>query len=123
MKATRIGISPNPYSATPTLDGYVRTNAHDSRTINPPYNDTNGIRTMGYYDGTDLNYHYSMASQFNTSDRWFSPVMTRTGPNREYLIAANPRREQVWMSMARIPTSIPLTFSGARNTSPRGSTR
>lgn len=78
----------NPYSATPTLDGYVWTNAHDSRTINPPYNDTNGIRTMGYYDGTDLNYYYYMASQFSTSDRWFSPVMTRTGPNREYLIAA-----------------------------------
>ncbi len=43
---------------------------------------------MGYYDDTDLNYYYYMASQFSTSDRWFSPVMTRTAPNREYLIAA-----------------------------------
>jgi phospholipase C len=78
----------NPYSTTPTLDGYVWTNAHDARAIKPAYHDTKGIRAMGYYDDTDLNYYYFMASDFSTSDRWFSPVMTRTGPNREYLIAA-----------------------------------
>ena len=43
---------------------------------------------MGYYDGTDLNYYYFMASNFATSDRWFSPVMSRTPPNRLYLMAA-----------------------------------
>ncbi len=42
---------------------------------------------MGYYDGQDLNYYYYMASNFATSDRWFSPVMSRTTPNRMYLIA------------------------------------
>jgi phospholipase C len=78
----------NSYSSTPTLDGYVWSNAHDARNNKPPYHDTNGVRSMGYYDDTDLNYYYSMASQFSTSDRWFSPVMTRTGPNREFLIAA-----------------------------------
>ena len=78
----------NPYSSTPTLNGFVYTNAHDARTNNPAYHDTDGIRSMGYYDDTDLNYYYYMASQFGTSDRWFSPVQTRTGPNREYLIAA-----------------------------------
>jgi phospholipase C len=78
----------NPYSTTPTLDGYVWTNAHDARAIVPPYYDTNGVRAIGYYNGADLNYYYFMASDFGTSDRWFSPVMTRTGPNREYLIAA-----------------------------------
>ena len=75
-----------PTSTTPTLDGFVWTTAHDSR--NSGFFDTDGIRDMGYYDGTDLNYYYFMASQFATSDRWFSPVMTRTSPNREYLIAA-----------------------------------
>jgi phospholipase C len=70
------------------LDGVVWTAGHDSRAIQPPYNDTNGLRTMGYYDGTDLNYYYFMASNFATSDNWFSPAMTRTQPNREYLIAA-----------------------------------
>jgi phospholipase C len=78
----------NPVSATPTLDGYVYTGAHDSRAIRPPFYDTNGVRSMGYYNGTSLNYYYFMASKFSTSDRWFSPVMTRTTPNREYLVAA-----------------------------------
>jgi phospholipase C len=77
----------NPYSATPTLDGFVWTTGHDSRNISPPYNDTNGRRDIGYYTDADLNYYYYMASQFATSDRWFSPVMTRTSSNREYLIA------------------------------------
>jgi phospholipase C len=43
---------------------------------------------MGYFDGSDLNYYYFMASNFATSDRWFHPVMTRTPPNRDFLIAA-----------------------------------
>jgi len=76
----------NYYSSTATLDGFVWTNAHDAR--NEGYYDTNGIRSIGYYDDTDLNYYYYMATQFSTSDRWFSPVMTRTAPNREYMIAA-----------------------------------
>ena len=71
-----------------TLNGFVYTAAHDARTNNPPFTDTDGVRAMGYYDGDDLNYYYFMASNFGTSDRWFNPVMTRTHPNREYLIAA-----------------------------------
>jgi phospholipase C len=78
----------DPVSETPTLNGLVWTNAHDARDIDPPYHDVKGKRTMGYYEGTDLNYYYFMASDFATSDRWFSPAMTRTQPNREYLIAA-----------------------------------
>jgi len=78
----------NPVSATPALDGFVETGANDARFSSPPYLDINGIRSMGYYDGTDLNYYYFMASSFATSDRWFSPVMSRTQPNRMYLAAA-----------------------------------
>jgi phospholipase C len=79
----------DPVSPTPTLDGFARTAANDARNLSPtPFFDINGIRSMGYYDGTDLNYYYYMATAFATSDRWFSPVMTRTPPNREYLIAA-----------------------------------
>ena len=52
------------------------------------FNDYNGMRAMGYYDGGDLNYYYFMASNFATSDRWFMPMMTRTSPNREYMYAA-----------------------------------
>lgn len=77
---------------TATLDGFVDTAANDARQHTnsqglAPYFDTNGIRGMGYYDGGDLNYYYALASDFATSDRWFSPVMTRTPPNREYMIA------------------------------------
>ena len=43
---------------------------------------------MGYYTERELNYYYFMASAFGTSDNWFSPVMTRTQPNRMYLMAA-----------------------------------
>lgn len=70
-----------------TLNGFVHTAAHDARTSNPPFNDVNGIRAMGYYDWTDLNYYYFMASNFGTSDRFFNAAMTRTHPNRMYLIA------------------------------------
>ncbi len=82
-------------------DGNVWTNAHDSRNLyyydNTIQYDTDGIRAMGYYDGGnpndpsdpgDLNYYYYMATQFATSDRWFSPVMSRTELNRDFMIGA-----------------------------------
>jgi len=68
------------------LNGFVYTAAHDGRVLG--YYDADGVRAMGYYDGTDLNYYYFMASNFATSDHWFTPAMTRTHPNREYLVAA-----------------------------------
>jgi phospholipase C len=70
-------------------NGFVHTAAHDART-NPgsPFYDSNGIRAMGYWNGTDLNYYYFMATNFATSDRFFQPAMSRTNINREYLAAA-----------------------------------
>ncbi len=70
-------------------NGFVHTAAGDARK-NPgtPLFDTNGIRAMGYWNGTDLNYDYFMASNFGTSDRFFHPAMSRTEINREYLDAA-----------------------------------
>lgn len=78
----------NPVSATPTLDGFVWTAAHDARAMRPPFSDVDGVRAMAYYDGTDLPYYYFLASNFATSDRWFSPTMSRTQPNRMYMLAA-----------------------------------
>jgi len=80
-----------PTSSTPAMDGFVHTAA--SYAMNAPADeapiyDTDGIRAMGYYDASDLNYYYFMASNFATSDRWFSPVMDRTQINRMYLLAA-----------------------------------
>jgi phospholipase C len=77
----------DPVSPTPTMDGFARTAADDARRDSPPLNDTNGARVMGYYTGDDLPYYYFMASNFATSDRWFSPVMSRTQLNRAYLMA------------------------------------
>jgi phospholipase C len=46
------------------------------------FTDLTGKRAMGYYDESFLNYYYYMASQFAVSDRWFSPVSSKSAPNR-----------------------------------------
>ena len=76
----------DPVSPTPTLDGFVYTAGHDAR--NTGFTDVDGKRVMGYYDDSALLYYYFMASNFATSDRWFSPTMSRTQPNRMYSLAA-----------------------------------
>jgi phospholipase C len=79
----------DPEGNSPALNnGFVVAAANDARQQSPTLMDTNGIRAMGHFDWTDLNYYYFMASNFATSDRWFSPVMDRTQINRMYLLAA-----------------------------------
>ncbi len=71
-------------------NGFVKAGANDARQYydqNPPINDVNGYRTMGYFTDADLNYYYFMASNFGTSDRWFAPAMSRTEINRSYIYA------------------------------------
>jgi phospholipase C len=64
-----------------TAEGYAEScNANGGCSGN--YTDTNGQRSMGYYDQGFLNYYYYMASQFALSDRWFSPVSSKTVDNR-----------------------------------------
>ncbi len=52
------------------------------------FTDFTGQRAMAYYQDTsvsgapELNYYYYMASQFALSDRWFSPVSSKSTPNR-----------------------------------------
>jgi phospholipase C len=46
------------------------------------FTDLTGQRSMGYYDQGFLNYYYYMASQFAVSDRWFSPVSSKSIANR-----------------------------------------
>lgn len=52
-------------------------------------NDPNGTRVMGYYNQDDLPFYYDLATFFDTSDRWFSPVLANTIPNRMYLFSAS----------------------------------
>jgi len=61
----------------------VWTTGHDSRNISPPYNGHQRHSRHGLLHAGRPQYYYYMASQFATSDRWFSPVMTRTSSNRE----------------------------------------
>jgi phospholipase C len=70
-----------------TLNGFVQTAANDARENQPPFLDTEGYRAMGYYTGDDLNFYYFMATNFATSDRLFSPVMSRTQPNRMFMMS------------------------------------
>ena len=46
------------------------------------FSDLTGKSSMGYYDQDFLNYYYYMASQFAVSDRWFSPVSSKSVNNR-----------------------------------------
>ncbi len=50
---------------------------------------TDGARgSMGYWDGTDIPFYYSLASHFPICDRWFCSVPAQTFPNRRFLQAA-----------------------------------
>ena len=70
------------------MDGFVHiaegyaNNCVNSGTCSGSFTDTTGERAMGYYDQEFLNYYYYMASQFAVSDRWFSPVSSKSIPNR-----------------------------------------
>ncbi len=78
-----------PSTITPSMNGFVEAAANDARQYTAgTVNDVNGYRSMGYFQDSDLPYYYYMASTFATSDRWFSPVMSRTELNRMYLMAA-----------------------------------
>ncbi|HWH56711.1 MAG TPA: alkaline phosphatase family protein [Terriglobales bacterium] len=65
------------------MDGFMRSSTSVPSTIDPT-----GTRAMGYYTQADLPYYYELAARFATSDRWFSPVLTNTIPNRFYLFTA-----------------------------------
>jgi len=70
------------------LDGFVHNaegyakSCSNSRMCSGDFTDTTGHRAMGYYDEQFLNYYYYMASQFAVSDRWFSPVASKSIDNR-----------------------------------------
>ena len=64
-----------------TSEGYAKS-CLKSGTCSGAFSDQTGERAMGYYDQDTLNYYYYMASQFALSDRWFSPVASKSVPNR-----------------------------------------
>ena len=82
----------NRYNFLPTrpinMDGFVHnaegftTACQASMNCSGSFSDTQGERVMGYYDQGFLNYYYYMASQFALSNRWFSPVSSKSISNR-----------------------------------------
>lgn len=66
-----------------TAGGYVSSGGFEGGTW-----DVEGMRAMGYFTDRELPYYYFMATQFATSDRFFTPAPTRSQPNRLYLFAA-----------------------------------
>jgi phospholipase C len=56
-----------------------------AQTVNLTTKDPNGTRQMGYYNQADLPYYYELATQFATSDRFFSSIPSNTLPNRMYM--------------------------------------
>jgi phospholipase C len=63
-------------------EGLANSCNNNPSTCNGQFTDTTGERAMGYYDESFLNYYYFMAAQFAVSDRWFSPVSSKSIPNR-----------------------------------------
>jgi phospholipase C len=73
------------------MDGFVHNAEGYAKSCSAPgaggscagsFPDLTGHSAMGYYDQGFLNYYYYMASQFAISDRWFSPVSTKSVGNR-----------------------------------------
>ena len=63
-------------------EGYAKSCANTGAICSGDFTDLTGQRAMGYYDETFLNYYYYMASEFAVSDRWFSPVASKSIDNR-----------------------------------------
>ena len=84
-----------PNGGPDVMDGFAFVEGHfanDSTLFGfGQFLDVTGKRAMGYYDQNDLPFYYFMASNFATSDRWFSPAPARTHPNRFYWMAATSK--------------------------------
>src|SRR5438105_4102843 len=61
------------------MDGFTRQNVAAK--------DPTGSRAMGYYTEQELPFYYALFSTFAIGDRYFAPTLTRTIPNRLYLLA------------------------------------
>jgi phospholipase C len=61
------------------MDGFTAQNVDST--------DPTGMRTMGFYDRTDLPFYYALFSAFAISDRYFCSVLSQTFPNRFFLLA------------------------------------
>ncbi|HEY6270550.1 MAG TPA: alkaline phosphatase family protein [Terriglobales bacterium] len=68
------------------LDGFVHTGGLFAADNNVA--DTRGLRAMGFYNGGDLTLPYWFATQFATSDRFYTPAPLQTEVVRLWALAA-----------------------------------
>ena len=102
------------------MDGFVRT------TITPLTTEIVGGVAMGYWQGEDQPFYYSVYRQFPIADRYFCSVLGQTYPNRRYLLAATSlgQIDDLGVSLtdsrptARSSTSSTRTALPGRTTSP-----
>jgi len=104
-----------PAENPPPLNGFVYTAAYDAEYQAPQLMDVHGVRAMGYFDWTDLNYYYFMASNFGTSDTWFAPVMDRTQLNRMYMLAATSAGHAYPLAAPEGPLTSETIFEALQN--------
>ncbi len=84
-------LNPAAASSSSPMDGFVSLAfqiAQFAATLGIHMTDQDGHRVMGFFDATDLNYYYFMASQFAMSDRFFGPVPSNTPAARHFMFAA-----------------------------------
>ena len=74
-----------------------------------------GRRAMGYYDQNFLNYYYYMASQFAVSDRWFSPVASKSVSNRIATMSGGTSRDWCTIRQTTITSRNSLYRIFSRN--------
>jgi phospholipase C len=83
---------PTQVTNNPPMDGaaYMQGGycVHNAAAGGPACSDPAGLRAVGYYTDQDLPFYYWAATQFATSNRWFSAAPARTQINRMYLLAA-----------------------------------
>jgi phospholipase C len=68
------------------LDGFVHTGGGFA--VSNGLADTKGVRAMGFYNGSDLTLPYWFATQFATSDRFYTPAPVQTQVARLWAMAA-----------------------------------
>jgi phospholipase C len=78
---------PNDTRRSAPMNGFVRVNDQTEQPdqgVESPTDDD----TMGFYNQDEIPFYYDLAQQFAISDRFFSPLLGPTFPNRAYLAAA-----------------------------------
>ncbi|HET7502431.1 MAG TPA: alkaline phosphatase family protein [Kofleriaceae bacterium] len=71
----------------PVMDGFVRVNDETEQTDDGGESPTED-ETMGFYTQAEIPFYYDLAQHFAISDRFFSPMLGPTFPNRAYFLAA-----------------------------------